>query len=134
MTRRLWAISPQPTHRSIPVVPWYKQRSSFWPRLRPLMRPSIPERQFRPRRNQGCFSSEQLQALAKAGSGDVLAGAILAMLAQGLEPFRAAVVGAFVHGLGGMIAGAVEGAAAVTARELLAYLPKALIQLGAKKR
>ncbi len=68
-------------------------------------------------------------ALAKAGSGDVLAGAIVAMLAQGLDPFRAAVVGAFVHGLAGTLAGAIEGSAGVTARELLAYLPKALNDL-----
>jgi NAD(P)H-hydrate epimerase len=36
--------------------------------------------------------------LATAGSGDVLAGVIGALLAQGLEPRQAAAGGAFVHG------------------------------------
>lgn len=37
-------------------------------------------------------------ALAKGGSGDVLAGIIAALLAQGAEPFEAAVSGAYIHG------------------------------------
>jgi NAD(P)H-hydrate epimerase len=68
-------------------------------------------------------------ALAKAGTGDVLSGAIVAMVAQGLDPFKAAVVGAYVHGLAGMLAGVVEGAAGATSRELLAMLPKALQEM-----
>lgn len=38
-------------------------------------------------------------ALAKAGNGDVLTGIIGALAAQGMEPFRAAVLGAYIHGL-----------------------------------
>ncbi len=38
------------------------------------------------------------EALAKAGTGDVLAGVITALRAQGLSPTRAAVLGAYVHG------------------------------------
>lgn len=72
-------------------------------------------------------------ALAKAGSGDILAGAILAMVSQGLDPFRAAVVGGFVHGLAGVIAGSTEGAAGVTAKELLAYLPRAFHELASER-
>jgi NAD(P)H-hydrate epimerase len=37
--------------------------------------------------------------LATAGSGDVLSGIIGALLAQGLEPWRAALAGAELHGL-----------------------------------
>lgn len=37
-------------------------------------------------------------ALAKGGSGDVLAGIIAALLAQGVEPLKAAASGAFIHG------------------------------------
>ncbi len=38
------------------------------------------------------------EALAKAGTGDVLAGVITALRAQGLTPTRAALLGAYVHG------------------------------------
>ncbi|MEK7356704.1 MAG: NAD(P)H-hydrate dehydratase [Bdellovibrionota bacterium] len=37
-------------------------------------------------------------ALAKAGSGDVLTGMITGLLAQGMKPFAAACLGAYVHG------------------------------------
>ena len=36
--------------------------------------------------------------LATAGTGDVLSGIIAALLARGLDPFRAAAAGAFLHG------------------------------------
>ena len=65
-------------------------------------------------------------ALAKAGSGDVLAGAIVSMLAQGLEPFDAAIAGAFVHGLAGVMAGLAEGAAGGYRPGTAGVLPRAL--------
>ena len=37
----------------------------------------------------------------RGGTGDVLAGAIGALLAQGLEPFAAARLGVYLHGLAG---------------------------------
>jgi NAD(P)H-hydrate epimerase len=40
-------------------------------------------------------------ALAKGGSGDVLAGVIASLLAQGHEPFDAACIGVYAHGLAG---------------------------------
>jgi NAD(P)H-hydrate epimerase len=40
-------------------------------------------------------------ALATGGTGDVLAGIIGALLAQGLEPFAAARLGVYLHGLAG---------------------------------
>lgn len=39
--------------------------------------------------------------MAKAGSGDVLAGIIAGLLAQGMEPFDGAVLGVYIHGLAG---------------------------------
>jgi len=40
-------------------------------------------------------------ALASAGTGDVLAGAVGSLLAQGLAPYAAACVGVYLHGLAG---------------------------------
>lgn len=64
-------------------------------------------------------------ALAVAGTGDVLAGAIGGLMAQGLPPFEAAVCGGFVHAL------AAEGSGGVglLASELADRLPKALSML-----
>ncbi len=68
-------------------------------------------------------------ALATAGSGDVLAGAIVGLLAQGLAPFEAAACGAFLHGLAGEIARRDIGDAGVVAGDLLARLPTAIRHL-----
>ncbi len=40
-------------------------------------------------------------ALAKGGSGDVLAGVIASLAAQGVSPYRAACIGVYAHGLAG---------------------------------
>ena len=40
-------------------------------------------------------------ALASGGTGDVLAGTIGSLLAQGLDPFAAARLGVYLHGLAG---------------------------------
>ncbi len=68
-------------------------------------------------------------ALASAGSGDVLAGAIAGFLAQGLAPESAAVVGAYVHGLAAELARQALGQAGVIATDLLPFLPSAIDQL-----
>ena len=43
------------------------------------------------------------QRLATAGTGDVLTGVIGGLAAQGLDPFRAAAAGAFLHGRAGAL-------------------------------
>jgi hydroxyethylthiazole kinase-like uncharacterized protein yjeF len=68
-------------------------------------------------------------ALATAGSGDVLAGAIVGALAQGLAPFEAAVVGGYLHGLAGELARQELGDAGVVAGDLLIRLPLAIQRL-----
>ena len=40
-------------------------------------------------------------ALASGGTGDVLSGTVGALLAQGLAPFEAACLGAYLHGAAG---------------------------------
>lgn len=63
--------------------------------------------------------------LAKAGTGDVLAGAIVALRAQGLGAFEAAAAGAYIHGLGGELARVEMGKAGMVAGDVLARLPQA---------
>ncbi len=43
-------------------------------------------------------------ALATAGTGDVLAGIIVSLLAQGIKPYDAAVLGGYLHGSAGKLA------------------------------
>jgi NAD(P)H-hydrate epimerase len=64
--------------------------------------------------------------LATAGTGDVLAGTIAGMRAQGLKPFEAAAAGAYIHGLAGELACQCIGAAGMVAGDVLAYLPDAI--------
>jgi NAD(P)H-hydrate epimerase len=68
-------------------------------------------------------------ALATAGTGDVLAGAIAGFLTQGLEPFDAAAVGVYVHGLAGERVRADFGDAGAVASDLLPNLPLAIQSL-----
>lgn len=64
--------------------------------------------------------------MAKGGSGDVLTGIIVALLAQGMAPFTAACLGAYVHGLAGDLAVTETGQVSLVARDLLRFLPGAL--------
>jgi NAD(P)H-hydrate epimerase len=68
-------------------------------------------------------------ALATAGTGDVLAGTIVGLLAQGLEPFEAAAVGVYIHGLAGDRVRADLGDAGSVASDLLPQLPLAIQQV-----
>ncbi|PKQ15838.1 MAG: bifunctional ADP-dependent NAD(P)H-hydrate dehydratase/NAD(P)H-hydrate epimerase [Actinobacteria bacterium HGW-Actinobacteria-7] len=68
-------------------------------------------------------------ALATAGSGDVLAGVVGALLAQGLEPFQAAALGAYLHGRAGDAAARVLTPLCVTSEDLPDYLPVAVAEL-----
>jgi ADP-dependent NAD(P)H-hydrate dehydratase / NAD(P)H-hydrate epimerase len=66
-------------------------------------------------------------ALATAGTGDVLAGVLAALLARGLEPFAAACAGVHAHQRAGRIAAERVGAAeSVIATDVIAALPAAL--------
>jgi hydroxyethylthiazole kinase-like uncharacterized protein yjeF len=65
-------------------------------------------------------------ALATAGSGDVLAGTIVGLRAQGMDPFEAAVAGTYLHGLAGELARADLGDMGVVAGDLPSRLPHAL--------
>jgi NAD(P)H-hydrate epimerase len=67
-------------------------------------------------------------ALASAGTGDVLAGIIVGLLAQGLDPFKAASIGAWVHAQSALLASDYYNSnRGILASDLLDYLPELLV-------
>lgn len=61
--------------------------------------------------------------LASAGTGDVLAGAIAGLAAQGLPPAAAAACGVYLHGAAGEVVKCELGDAGMVASDLLPVLP-----------
>jgi NAD(P)H-hydrate epimerase len=69
-------------------------------------------------------------ALARAGTGDVLAGLIVGLRAQGLDAYSAAVAGAFIHAEAGLIAADDLGTtASVLASDILNSIPDIMSEL-----
>lgn len=69
-------------------------------------------------------------ALAKAGTGDVLAGAIAGLCAQGTPAAEAAVLAAYLHGRAGVLAAEKAGSTAgVLAGEVARLLPEVIAEL-----
>ena len=73
--------------------------------------------------------AEGTSALAKAGTGDVLAGMVGALLAQGLDPLDAAVLGVTLHARAGRAAEMDRTAIAVTAEDVIGSIPAAIRSL-----
>jgi NAD(P)H-hydrate epimerase len=72
------------------------------------------------------ISRGESPALATAGTGDVLTGAIAALLAQGLDPFEAATMGVQLHAQAGREAARAVGAPeGVIASDVISALPRA---------
>ncbi len=67
--------------------------------------------------------------LASAGTGDVLAGAIAGLVAQGLPLFEAGSLGVYLHGRAGEMVRDRLGDAGMMASDLLPVLPVAIKQL-----
>ncbi len=67
--------------------------------------------------------------MATGGSGDVLTGIIAAMIAQGMEPYEAACLGVYLHGLSGDAAAREKGPYSMMAGDIAASIEKVLINL-----
>lgn len=65
-------------------------------------------------------------ALAKAGTGDVLTGLIAGLLAQKMQPFEAAILGTYIHGLAGDFAAKDLTKYSVLATDVIEYFPLAI--------
>ena len=71
--------------------------------------------------------------LATAGSGDVLAGIVLGLLAQGMDPFAAAAAAAWIHGAAasrfglGLVAEDLIDAVVPVLQDLLAHTTEAIV-------
>ena len=71
------------------------------------------------------FNTTGNPGMATGGSGDVLTGVLLALLAQGYDAGTAARLGVYVHGLAGDIAARKQGRTGMTAGDIATCLPLA---------
>lgn len=69
------------------------------------------------------------QALATAGSGDVLTGIITSLLAQSYEPKNAAILGVYLHGLTADLGAPEMSYQAFVASDIIGYLGKVFLSL-----
>lgn len=80
---------------------------------------------------RSCIIPVANPALAKAGTGDVLAGIITGMIAQGLPAYEAAVAAVWIHAQAGIEAAEIVGhPAAVLASDVIDAIPRVLARLG----
>jgi len=68
-------------------------------------------------------------ALATAGTGDILAGIITGLLSQAMKAYEAAVIGAYVHGLAGQLAGKRYGSRSTIAGDVSQLIGEAFKQI-----
>jgi len=71
------------------------------------------------------FNSTGNPGMATAGSGDVLTGIILSLLAQGYSSLHASLLGVYIHGLAGDIATNENGMEYIIASDIIENLGKA---------
>jgi len=64
--------------------------------------------------------------MATAGSGDVLTGMIAAFLGEGVEPFKAAEFGVYLHGFAGDLAAKEKTQISLIASDIIEKIPEAL--------
>jgi NAD(P)H-hydrate epimerase len=71
------------------------------------------------------FNSTGNPGMATAGSGDVLTGIILSLLAQGYPAEESSVLGVYLHGLAGDLAAEINGVEAVIASDIIENIGRA---------
>ena len=71
------------------------------------------------------FNNTGNPGMATAGSGDVLTGMLLSLLAQGYLPENAAILGVFLHGLAGDIAAGESCYESIIASDIINCIGKA---------
>lgn len=85
---------------------------------------------------QGYLNTTGNSGMATAGSGDVLAGMITGLLAQGMQGMDAAVAGVYLHGCAGDLAAGQETEAGMMATDIIDCIKKAspMLQGGMKQK
>lgn len=68
--------------------------------------------------------------MATGGTGDCLTGMVASFIGQGIEPFNAAILAVYFHGLAGDAAAKEKGLLSLIATDLLNKLPEVLKKLG----
>ena len=71
--------------------------------------------------------------MATAGMGDVLTGMIAALIGQGLEPYVAAKVGVYLHGLSGDLASHRVGQVSLLASDVVEAIPSSFYHIGHRR-
>jgi ADP-dependent NAD(P)H-hydrate dehydratase / NAD(P)H-hydrate epimerase len=74
------------------------------------------------------FNSTGNPGMATGGSGDVLTGMLVSLLAQGLKPSDAALAGIYLHGLAGDIAMRKKGQQALIASDIIDAIGDAFLE------
>ena len=71
------------------------------------------------------FNPTGNSGMAKAGSGDILTGLLCGLLAQGLSPMKATLLGVYLHGLAGDLCKEEHSAFGMQSGDLIDFLPAA---------
>lgn len=72
--------------------------------------------------------------MAKGGSGDVLAGMLVSLLGQGMDPFRAAALAVWIHGRSGDLCAAGKSVYAMRPMDMVEMLPQVFLELEAEQK
>jgi NAD(P)H-hydrate epimerase len=80
------------------------------------------------------FNTTGNAGMAKGGSGDVLTGILVSLLAQKYEPLETAKLGVYIHGLAGDFAKESLGETSMNASDIIAHLPMSFKKVEALNR